>query len=335
LENVLQADNNMLDPPTALKDGARMIEQSRVLLGMDPNNVTSLNNTGVAEQSVSDTFWSNGQLRESIAHSLKALDYYGQASRGGAGMNITRAANMANAAALQAQVGDFAGAAATLATNGPYLAAVQKRKSDDQFVPFMIASLGRWPTATIAEQQDNPALARRISLDLDTQMAAFKPKGGLEIEYTSIGRYKVAHIGAKAAYRLEDYAAAEKLEREALVNRRVWGTKATSDLRDLGELSTWLAMAVARQGRTAEAEALIEPVVKFQRELATRNHGDKWLPLELAWALYARSLAEPAHAAEARAEATRLIAGLAPEIAHLHDTRNLQSWLKAAERKPG
>src|SRR5258708_36568554 len=94
-----------------------------------------------------------------------------------------------------------------------------------------------------------------------------------------------------------NYVAAEADEREALAARKIWGTQAIPDQRDLGEVSTWLAMALARQGKTAEAAQLIGPVVKFQRGLASRNRSDRWLPLELARALYAQAPAEPRAAA--------------------------------------
>jgi tetratricopeptide (TPR) repeat protein len=332
LSNVAAADVNMLDPVASLKDGVRMLEVSDIMLGMDPNNVTTLNNSGVAEQLVAGAYWSSGQLRESMPHYVRSLDYAELASRGGAGMNISRAANMAVIAQQQAVLGDFKAAIATAATNGPFLATLQQDQARDHFPSMFVAVAGRFPAGVIAEQQDDPELASRIGLELESQLGAFKPNGDLEVQQTSITRYWVEHLAGKAAYRMGRYADAEKLERQAIASRRIWGTNATSDLRDLGELSTWLALSAARQGRRADADALIRPVVKFQKDLAARNHGDRWLPLELAWALYAQSLAEPSQAAALRAQAAQLLSGLAAQIAGLHDTRQLRGWLNAERR---
>ena len=106
------------------------------------------------------------------------------------------------------------------------------------------------------------------------------------------------------------------------------------DKRDLGEVNTWLAMALAREGKNAEAAQTIEPVVKFQRALATRNHGDRWLPQELAAALYAQALIDTKHGAELLHEAATLMDGLPGAIKNLHDVRQWQTKIQQARTKP-
>jgi hypothetical protein len=73
------------------------------------------------------------------------------------------------------------------------------------------------------------------------------------------------------------------------------------------EVSTYLALALARQARLDEARQVIAPVVTFHRALAARNHGDQWQHVELAAALYAESLTDARRAPALRREAAALV----------------------------
>ncbi|HEY4445142.1 MAG TPA: hypothetical protein VGN30_12730, partial [Steroidobacteraceae bacterium] len=135
-------------------------------------------------------------------------------------------------------------------------------------------------------------------------------------------------------YLLGDYAAAERAERAAIEARKHSPDDAVSDQRDMGELSTWLSMAVARQGRLAEAAQLIAPVVKFQREIAAKNHGDQWQPVELAAALYAQALADKGRSPALLHEAAAKIDALPESMRVLHDVRLWRERIRAAEQGP-
>jgi len=81
----------------------------------------------------------------------------------------------------------------------------------------------------------------------------------------------------------------------------------------------------------SEAARTIGPVLRFYRELAAKNHGDQWLPLELAAALYAEALAEPARSAALLREAGGLIDGLSPELRTVHDVRQWRERIRQAQ----
>jgi hypothetical protein len=91
--------------------------------------------------------------------------------------------------------------------------------------------------------------------------------------------------------------------------------------------STWLAMALARQGKRRAAAQVIDPIVKFDEGLLARNHGDVWVPYELAHALYAQSLAEPAHRERLLRRAAALLRGLPPRLQKVHDVRQWRRWV--------
>ena len=72
-----------------------------------------------------------------------------------------------------------------------------------------------------------------------------------------------------------------------------------------------------------ERERLQCPVVKLQRDLASKNHGDRWLPLELAGALYVESLTDSKNGATSLREAVELVQGLPPD---LRSVRDAEEW---------
>jgi hypothetical protein len=91
-------------------------------------------------------------------------------------------------------------------------------------------------------------------------------------------------------------------------------------------------MAVARQGRLAEAAKLIAPQVQFQRDLDAKNLGDQWQHVELASALYAQSLVDTAHSAALLREAAAELDALPPAMRPLHDVKLWRDFIRAAQR---
>jgi hypothetical protein len=141
-----------------------------------------------------------------------------------------------------------------------------------------------------------------------------------------------ANIAGHADFLLGNYGDAERAQREAIDARKKYLTEAIGDRRDLAEKSTWLAMAIARQGRLEEAAQVIAPVVKFQRELAAKNRGDQWQPLELAAALYAEALTDKSKSRVLLREAAALVESRPATLRALHDVRQWRERIVAAER---
>jgi len=80
-------------------------------------------------------------------------------------------------------------------------------------------------------------------------------------------------------------------------------------------------MALAREGHVDEAAQVIASVVKFEREIAAKNHGDQWAPVELAGALYAQSLTDTKASGALLKEAARLLDSTAATVRATHDMR--------------
>ena len=178
--------------------------------------------------------------------------------------------------------------------------------------------------------RDDSATARRLASEAVKLAQAVKPQKGFQDVQTYVTLYIVSDIAGRAAYLQSDYAAAETAERLAVEWRKKYLTDAVGDRRDVAIKSTWLAMALAREGKLDAAAQMIGPAVQFERELAAKNHGDQWVPVELAGALYVLALADRKESAVLLREAARLLDGTALPVRNTHDVRLWREWIRQA-----
>ena len=330
--SLVNVASNDLDPAQALKMGKLVEATSLTLLNLDPGNVTTLNNLGVAHVDLGDALWAGGQLREAIPYYLKSIDDVGAASIGGAGFAIVRAYFMVLTAYHQAQLGDSTAAEATLAAGAPALAKLQADEPKGSIPPVFVEVLGNIGRAGAALERSDAATARRIAWEAINRLQAVKPNGGLQEFHKYETLYIASDIAGQAEYLLGNFVASERGMRGALEARNSWPVQSISDRRDQAELSTWLAMALARQGHLAEAAQVIDPVIKFQRQLALQNHGDRWQPVELASALYVQALSvKPANSAALR-EAAALMDAVPPAMQPVRRVRFWRERIREAQR---
>jgi hypothetical protein len=321
-----------LNPLEATRASQRAEAVSATILRLDPDNTTSANNLAVAELDTGGDLWAAGRLREGVQSLGRSTDDFARASAGGPVMAIYHSLAMGRTAVFQTLLGDSAGAAATLAAGAPYIAKLRNSQPSGS-IPVVLSEFAQQlPAVAAALERDDAMAAQRLASDAVSRLQAATPHGAEQERLRSFTLAISSHLAGRAEYRLGNFAAAEQAEHRALEERRHWGAQTISDQRDLNEMSTWLAMAQARQGRMAEAAQTIAPVVRLLRELAARNHGDQWIPLELARALYAQSLTDPARSEALLWEAAALVDGLAPTIQPLHDTRLWREWIREAQR---
>ena len=323
-----------LDPQAALRVGRREEQISLSLLKLDPNNITSINNFALTEGSLGDTLWSAGHLHEAMLYHRKHLEAAQRATTGGATFYLTHSGAVAAMVFAQATLGEAAGAKATLAAAQPFLEKLRGSEPHGSTAVVLVDATDKIMEAFAEFERDNVLAAHRISTDAVHELEAVTPKGGDQPFYKSIDLHYAYDDEGQTEYLSGDFAAAERSEAKAAEIRKALGVDAMDDHRRLNIVLTWLAMAQARQGHTGDAATTIGPVVKFDRELAARNHGDQWVPLELASALYAQALAEPQQGAALLREAAALIDGLAPELKPLHDVRQRRERIRQAQQAP-
>jgi tetratricopeptide (TPR) repeat protein len=118
---------------------------------------------------------------------------------------------------------------------------------------------------------------------------------------------------AEASYRLKDYAAADVNIKRALEIRKSIPTRTLSEERDADDQLMLAAMIAARLERYAEAQQIIEPVLKFHRVLyARKDNEDLSQHVQFANALYVSALAAPGQKTSQLTQAAAIIDGLPP-----------------------
>jgi AAA+ ATPase superfamily predicted ATPase len=334
--DLAQVATNELDPQEAQRLQQRGAEISVTLLKLDPANTVNINNAGVADQGIGDALWAMGKLREAIPYYLKSLGHFGSAAKTGeAGYTIVHGYDVTTTSYHQAQLGDANGAAATIASGEPFLAALRSTEPAGSMAVSMVDVLQKLSKTGAAYQLDDLAGTQHLARAAAAETESTKPSGNLQESQKYISLFVAYHLEARANYLLGDFAGAERAERASIDARKHSTTEAVADRRDFGELSTWLAMAIARQGRAAEAAAIIAPVVKFQRQLAARNRGDQWQGLELAAALCAQALTNQQQGPALLREAAAKIDALPASMRGLRDVRLWRSLISEAQRGPG
>jgi len=323
---------NDLNPSEALRIARRNEQISLTLLNLDPKSLVSINNLGVAHQSLGDALWSAGRLREAMPYYHEMFDDFTKAASGGAGQVILYSYQAEYLVTQQAQFGDAAGVTATLAAMTPMLVKLRQTEPKGSMAPVIVEAMQKSGEAEAAFERDDLKAAQGIAHDAMSQLQAIKPERGVQEVQKYVSLYLAGNIAGHAEYLLGNFADAEREQREAIEARKKYLTEAIGDRRDLVEKATWLAMAIARQGRLEEAAQVIAPVVKFHRELAAKNRGDRWQPLELACALYAEALTDKSKSSVLLREAAALVDSLPATLRALHDIRQWRERILAAER---
>jgi len=327
------AASDELDPASGIRFGLQGVQTSLTLVRIEPQNPDYINNLGILEATTSGSMWRAGQLRDAISYRRKSTDALIQAGEAGAERSFLSLLGIATEEAIsQAQVGDFSGARATVAATDAALSSSTLRKPGggarniEATANVARALIG----ATVAYERDDFGGARRIARGV---LGGIPIRGAKSIPRSLL--VALSDVEGHADYNLSEFEAAESAERTALKADKTMAGPDVSDQRDVAKITIWLSMSLARDGKRAEAAQTIGPVVAMYRALEKRNHGDQWLPLEFAEALYAQSLTDPSHRSALLRQACGLVDHLIPSIARLHDTRAWRARIEAAQRSGG
>ena len=323
-----------LDPLLSAQLSVRNEAISQTMLDLDPDNVVTLNNLGGNSVSAANAFWLAGHLQEAVRYNAKASEVTGRAAAHESSGDFleTHLLFTGFLALNQTMMGDTQGTAATLAKIRAI--DVRLRKSDPAgSVGSVMGDV--WQKAIAVQTgllHGEFAATQRLARETLSEIAPATPRSGDESFGQALTVAALNHLLAIADYELGEFAAAEAAEELSLKSRKEFAAPGVSTDRDLGESSTWLAMAQAREGKLTAAAATLAPVLRMQRDLRARNKSDAWLPMELARALYAQSLIEPARAPALLKEAAQLLEGLTPAVRQLPEP---QLWRARIARGPG
>ncbi len=307
----------------------RQVDVGLALLNLDPGNVASQFNLGIAFFNMGDVNVAVGRLNEAVPNYQSALEYRRRTQGQGGAFAMLYVNDISQHADQIAQLGDMAAATKMLQQIPEVQAGIVQVNGKSSLLWTIADAHAKYGAAAIALQKDDLETAHRDAWEAVREIQAGKAAAGFEQTQADNALALSAHIAGQADFRLGHYADAEKAERIAVDARHRVQDQAVSDRRDIGVKSTWLAMAIARQGRMAEAAKIIAPIVKFDHEIAARNHGDQFLPVEFAGALYAEALTDKAQAPALLREAAALIDSVVPSVRAVHDVRQWRERIAA------
>jgi tetratricopeptide (TPR) repeat protein len=331
-----QAAGDELDPRAGEQFGRAELQSAQAILRLDPKNVDMRNNLGLAITDVCVPLWAQGQLRAALGWCHRALDAWAQVSRSLSGGFVVQVRYVAaRTADWQAVAGDLSGALRTAAATERLATARPSEAPPAGGGWFGLSLDAQAVAAEVAEQRGQFTAASHLAQGAIQRLRDAKVHHAGTLARAFL-LYAFARIDAHAEFQLGHFAAAAAAARLALAQATIVAPFSSSVLaskRARARISTLLAMALARQGKRQQATQVIGPVVTFEDSLLRRNHGDVWVPYELAGALYAQSLCDPPERARLRARAATLLQELPPTLKTLRDVRRLQHWLASGSAR--
>lgn len=319
---------NRLYPQEALRYALESQQTARLMLQLDPRNIAILNNLAVTLAAVRDAQWALGRLDAARESVLKSLQPLAETVQGGSFFVTNYAGFVGFAGTTQAQSGDLTGALRTAADGQAF---IDRSRRNLPQTNQALRLLDIWPLyvrAEVSYERGDFAETSRLATAATQQVRDAKLVGSVQEAIRPFMLYWLSALDARAQYQLGHFARAESAERTALVSGRasIYGGVA-DQRRQMAQDSTWLALSLAREGKLQEAAQTIAPVVTFEEQLLARDHGDVWIPCELARALYAQSLAEPARREQLLSRSAALLRGLPARLQRVRDVLQLRGWV--------
>ncbi|HEY6985143.1 MAG TPA: hypothetical protein VH375_03600, partial [Rhodanobacteraceae bacterium] len=299
----------------------------------NPSDVTSWQRWSLALTAVSDRQFENGDITQAIATQRSVLAL-GEDKRRPSSLAPVLWYHWIKLAFLEAETGDAAAAAAAVKAFERDAAELLTRLSaDDARRPFFVdPGKGVLANVQLIEGSAQTALTSAAAV-LERTEAIDVPKGDLSAQVFKSGILRGNYITAsRAAIRLGRYHEAETFARK-LLEVPDDPTSESDPRQRHAEDATFLAHAIAMQGRGAEALTVLAPALEYYREEQRRGASETEFRGDFAYALcvdaIARSdnAAERAHRAASLDEAQRTLDGASAEAKRMASFRQLANLI--------
>ncbi|MGB6486508.1 MAG: hypothetical protein WBE91_06470 [Steroidobacteraceae bacterium] len=328
---MVAAAEGELDPREGQGFALQEQQTAQTLISLDPRDVGARNNFALALTDVCLPLWAGGHLNEALDWCRKSFavwDGVSKSLRGGFVVQIRYLGS--RMAHWQAISGDLAGALRSAASDQGLFESNSPHPPPSDSGWFAAVLDAQIVQAEVMYQRGDFTAASRLAGQAITQLQSAKSLGDVQKLAQAYLLYDFSNVYGHAEYQLGHFALTERAERVALEQNTIvvpFAPSVIASKRDGAEISTWLAMALARQGKLRQAARVIDPVVTFEESLLARDRGDVWVPYELARALYAQALAEPSQRDVAVKKAAALLSGLPPRLQRLHEVRQWRQWV--------
>ncbi len=280
-----------------------------VLLALDTASSSAWNNAAVRTNSIAYTLFRLGRIDEAMQKRREVSAVAGKTNVDGFLARNLVFWNRALAEGL-ANLGESEAVASALADARKFSAFAAKGKPDDESVNALpgIVNVAEAYTWFIAGKY---ADARTLAQQVLSQMKA-AGEGKLAEQFVREEQSRALGIVVRASYGLGDYAAAEAAARQQLGLQQKFIRRNPLVESFAHESRTYLALAIARQGRQREAADILLPATKFHRDIQARGSDDLVLKVQWSRALLAAALTNPGERKSMLAEAASTFDSLPP-----------------------
>src|SRR5215470_3883441 len=312
------------------------------ILRIDPSNQIAWNNLVNSRLTVG--FWSLGlgELRDTEEQWRSAVSVQKDVKEVAMiGLVLSLASGYLTM--LEADMGNRQAAESALAANRRFIDVATRGLPPDSFsrvyLPEFLGSYGypttglRYGTFALPFAAGDYETIHREALASVKRLEQTKAPTQAELDKNRV--LEVAYrTAALASYRLKDYAAAGVEIKRSLEIRRSIPKRTIFDERDEGNQRVLAAAIAARLGRNAEAQQLLEPVLKLHHDLyARKDSEDQGERVEFANALYVSALAASEQKSPQLAQAAAIVDGLPPAMRRLISVTRLREQIAEEQTK--
>jgi hypothetical protein len=285
---------------------------------LDPGNTIAWGNMLVGYRVKNETQQLMGRPGDAAATLWSSLDVdRGAPPSARVRGNLSVAAGLL--AILEANRGNTKQAADALALHAKFIKQLEGDTTASKFDRALRPSAHDYWRALVAQAAGDDGRAIEIGHAVLPKLEQIKTADEAERRTKSNILRGIHWSMAQSAYALKDYPAAHRAMTQIDELRRLEPWEAVSDKREIAFEQAFTALTLARLDRQADAQRLVGPALKFERELSPRNRDDPSQRFELAIALYVASVAGSGDAQAQLREATTILDNLPAEMRQLRD----------------
>jgi tetratricopeptide (TPR) repeat protein len=319
LANVAESEMRRADA-VALFDASN--RDWSTLVKVDPANAIAWNNLAANTLPAAWSLFYAGRPRDALAKALENEELVPVASKLRFPSPIM-GYTFDSAAMFAGELGDLRAVARLRGMSGRFERAMLDDMQSGSFERESLELGFTIRTMEIANRSGDYAGALKLGVGVEERLAELKPPvESMKQNQNELLSEFLLQAGLAALY-LNDYEQAEaRFRSRAEVRSRLPQQTLVKRREDIDN-AIYRAVALARLGRIDQARSLAQPSLALQRELYARRHDDAIQHLELARALYAAALADPAKAKALLGEAQMVMATLPSQM---REMRSVIYW---------
>jgi hypothetical protein len=328
--NMSQAAGDSLQWERCLKMARESAQTWSAMLQIDPNNSISKIDLVIDRWQQSIALQYLGRPRAALQIRSDLLQDSSMEPLLDRSALIDRSEGMRDVSELYEEFGDRQAADRTIALNYPLVQRIRKQAPEGSFWYRMLRLNDQRVTLRLQMLRGDYQRVLYDASDLAGRLQSITPDNGYDRDYQGDWLRNLYMLAAESALALNDFAHAEQYSRSAIEVALRSDPSTIWDLRPVYQARALHALALARLGRQAEAQAELAPVLQRQHVLLAKGNEDQQIRLELARSLLASSWVTPASASADLQQAQALIAGLPAEMRGMKTVAFWQSRIDEA-----